>query len=399
MDRSLCIGIDYGTDSMRAVLVGADNGEEFASFVFEYPRWENGLYCDPVQNRFRQHPLDYIEGIENTVKNILTNVPGSAEQVAAIPIDTTGFTPAPADKNGIPLALFRGFEEDPDAMFAPWRDHTSINEADRINDLCREWETGYFKYSGGVYSSEWFWAKTPHVLGGNERVAEAAVSWVEHCDRMPALLTGNTDPVKMKRNRCAAGHKAMWHKGWGELPPAGFWAEPSRYPGKFPPGNTDLVALDWLNGRRTPDANPHLKRAIAGLTLGSGAPAIFRALEEATAFGSKLIADSFRDQGIWIKGILVLGGVARKSPFVMQVLSNVMNRPIRAVRSEYTCALGVAMYAAVVAGLHSDISYAQEKMGKGFEKEYHPVPANVEMYAGLFRKYQAFGTYVEENTK
>jgi len=547
------IGLDYGTDSVRAVIVNASNGEEVASDVHYYTRWAEGKYCDPAANRFRQHPLDYLEGFENTIKNCISVVSPLVQQnIRGISVDTTGSTPVAVNKEGVPLSLTPGFEENPNAMFVLWKDHTAVKEAAEINEASRTWGgTDYTKFEGGVYSSEWFWAKILHVLHEDEKVRESAYSWVEHCDWIPAILTGNTDPLTLKRSRCAAGHKAMWHEDFGGLPaedylvkldpllaglrdrlfrdtytsdvPAGTlteeWArklglssevivgvgafdahmgavggeiEPfhlskvmgtstcdmlvapfdevgdtlvsgicgqvdgSITPGmlgleagqsafgdvyawfknviawpidnilanagsldeetrdklveevsdriipeltaaaeKIDIGESGIVALDWMNGRRTPDANQALKGAVMGLTLGSDAPRIFRALVEATVFGSKKIADRFLREGIRIEGVIALGGVAKKSPFVMQVMADVLNMSIKVARSEQTVALGASMFAAVVAGIYETIETAQQKMGAGFDAVYEPIPENVEKYKDLYEAYGQMGEFVE----
>ncbi|MBN1646827.1 MAG: ribulokinase, partial [Spirochaetales bacterium] len=214
------IGVDYGTDSCRAVVIDAANGKEIASNVFWYPRWKEGKYCAPLENMFRQHPLDYLEGLEQSVRNALDGTKKNVrDNIRGIAIDTTGSTPGPVDRKGTPLALLPEFSEDPDAMFVLWKDHTAVAEAAEINSKAGSWGgTDYTKYEGGIYSSEWFWAKIMHVYRSNARVSKAAFSWVEHCDWMPAVLTGNTDPLTMKRSRCAAGHKAMWHEEFDGLP-------------------------------------------------------------------------------------------------------------------------------------------------------------------------------------
>jgi L-ribulokinase len=216
------MGVDYGTDSVRALLVDTETGNELAISVYEYPRWKKGLYCNPEINQFRQHPLDYIEGLQITIQDIIRKVPGCAKEIKAISIDTTGSTPVAVNQQGIPLALTAEFAEEPDAMFILWKDHTATEEADQINALCQIWSTDYSAYSGGIYSSEWFWSKVMHVVKTNTKVAKATFSWVEHCDWMPALLTGQMNPLYIKRSRCAAGHKAMWHEEWGGLPSKGF---------------------------------------------------------------------------------------------------------------------------------------------------------------------------------
>lgn len=554
MSEKYTIGLDYGTDSVRSLIVNTATGEEVASAVFAYPRWKQGLYCDPIKNRFRQHPLDYLEGLEYTIKEALKQAPaGVAAKVVGISVDTTGSTPVAVDEKGTPLALTDGFRENPNAMFVLWKDHTAVGEADEINALARKWDTDFTQYEGGVYSSEWFWAKILHVLREDTGVLRAAYSWVEHCDWIPALLTGNSHPKTLKRSRCAAGHKAMWHEAFGGLPPEEFlvaldpllsglrdrlfretytcdvaagtltpeWAQKlglpatvvvgvgafdahlgalgaeirpyylskvmgtstcdmlvtpleeindrlvggicgqvdgSIVPGlvgleagqsafgdiyawfrrllewplqtllaetdlvdattrqklsdeisgkiiarlnqeaaQIPIGESGLVALDWLNGRRTPFANQNLKGAITGLTLGTDAPRIFRALVEATAFGSKAINDRFIQEGIRIDGVIALGGVAKKSPFVMQVVADVLNKPIKVARSEQACALGSAMAAAVAAGIYASTDEAQTAMGGGIETEYLPIPENAAKYQTLYEAYQKLGRFVEES--
>jgi len=553
MSKKYVIGIDYGTDSVRSVVVDTENGEIAGTSVYGYPRWEKGFCCDPSINQFRQHPSDYIEGLEQSVKGSLKGLSREViDNITGISSDTTGSTPVAVDREGVPLSLKSGFENDPDAMFVLWKDHTAVREAEEINDLSRSWGGKDFtKYEGGIYSSEWFWAKILHVMRNNENVRKNAFSWVEQCDWIPALLCGNTDPLKIKRSRCAAGHKAMWHPDFNGLPdeeflvkldpvlaglrahlysetftcdiPAGNispqWAsrlglpenvkvgagafdahlgavgggikpyqlikvmgtstcdmlvssmeevgdklvagicgqvdgsiipgmigleagqsafgdvyawfgklllwpvneiisgmdwpdneikerlsditsdiiidELSRQAEKILDEETAIVALDWLNGRRTPDANQALKGAVTGLSLGSDAPRIFKALVEATAFGSKMINERFISEGIRIDGVIATGGVAKKNPYIMQIVADVLNMPIKVASSDQTCALGSAMAASVVAGVHKDIPAAQKAMGTDFEKEYKPNPERAEKYDKLFLKYKKLGSFIE----
>ena len=217
------IGIDYGTDSCRAVIAEAETGKETAASVKYYRRWKEGKYCMPAQNQYRQHPLDYVETLEESVKEALAKSPeGTAEKVVGISFDTTGCTPALIDRDGLPLALRPEHAENPNAMFILWKDHTAVREAARINELSKLWDTDYTAYEGGIYSSEWVWAKVAHVLKEDESIRANAYSWVEHCDWMPALITGKTRPAEIVRSRCAAGHKAMWLKAWDGLPPEKF---------------------------------------------------------------------------------------------------------------------------------------------------------------------------------
>ena len=214
------IGLDFGTDSVRTLIVNADNGDEIVTEVQTYPRWMEGLYCQPEINQFRHHPLDYIEGLEYTVKSCLENVPDSVKNnIKAISVDTTGSTPCFVDKNGNPLSLSTEFNENPNAMFVLWKDHTAVNETAEINRIAKTWGgVDFTKYEGGVYSSEWFWSKALHILRVDNEVRDSAFSIMELCDWIPALLTGNQDIKTIKRSRCAAGHKAMWHESWGGLP-------------------------------------------------------------------------------------------------------------------------------------------------------------------------------------
>ncbi len=542
MAEKYVIGLDYGTDSVRALLVNALNGKELATAVHPYQRWKAGKYCNAAASQFRQHPLDYIEGMEATIKQVLSQVSADvAANIKGIAIDTTGSTPVAVDEHGTPLALLPEFAENPNAMFVLWKDHTANAEADEINALAQKWEVDFTRYSGGIYSSEWFWSKILHILRVDEKVANKAYSWVEHCDWMSALLVGNTNPLTLKRSRCAAGHKAMWNEEFGGLPseefltaldkglaglrdrlyketytsdtPAGTitkeWAEKLGLPvntvvavgafdahfgavgagiepytlvkvigtstcdmvtaplekhvshlvngicgqvdGSIVPGmlgleagqsafgdfyhwfkqlfmvplkelsagilseddfnkisdkllpyltqkaselpvtEDDVVALDWINGRRTPDVNHTLKSSISGLSLGTGAPHLFKALVEATAFGSKAIIDRFVQEGITINSVIAIGGISKKSAYVMQVLSNVFNMEIRVATSEQTCALGSAMFAAVAAGIYPNLEAAQQALSSGFDALYQPQQDKVEVYKKLYKKYLELG--------
>ena len=547
MDKYV-IGIDYGTDSVRSVIVDAINGNEIASSTFYYPRWKKGMYCDISRQQFRQHPLDYIEGLEHTVKECVSKAGTKvASNIRAISIDTTGSTPIAVSEQGIPLSLLPAFSENPDAMFILWKDHTSIKEAVEINEHNSKSATNYLRLSGGIYSSEWFWAKLLHVLRRSSTVRENCYTWVEHCDWMPFLLTGGNRASDIKRSVCAAGHKAMWAKEYGGFPPDSFfssldpllrgyadrlptqtytsdqsagrisdeWArrlglhgniligigaldahmgavggqiEPyhlskvmctstcdmlvapttdiggsevagicGQVNGSIIPGmigleagqsafgdvyawfrqlllwplglldrdtNFDRVsiqgfleeriltelskkaselpfdeqselALDWLNGRRTPDANQALKGGITSLNLASDPPRIFRALAEATCFGAKKIVERFQQQGIQIKGLIGIGGVAKKSPFIMQMMADVMGMSIKIHRSEQTSAMGAAMFAATVAGVYSNVQEAMDKMGGGFDVTYHHDKNKTSLYSKRYEFYSRFASFNE----
>src|SRR5258706_1495766 len=225
MNEAFVIGVDYGTDSVRSVIIDAHTGEEKTASVFYYPRWKQGLYCNASLNQFRQHPLDYFEGLETTIKDCLTKAGTRvAKKIKAISVDTTGSTPVAVDRTGTPLALLNGFEDNPNAMFILWKDHTSTGEADAINKQAKKFATDYLQYVGGIYSSEWFWAKLLHILKEDESVRKAIHSWVEHCDWVPFILTGGNDVNQLKRGVCSAGHKALWAKEFGGLPPNEFFS-------------------------------------------------------------------------------------------------------------------------------------------------------------------------------
>lgn len=220
------IGIDYGTDSCRAVITDTKDGKELASEVFYYPRWKQGLYCEPQKFQYRQHPLDYTEGLVNTVNACVKKVPENVRlNIRGLSIDTTGSTPVAVDKDGTPLSLLPEFAENPNAMFILWKDHTATKEADEINAAASRSAVDYTKYIGGIYSSEWFFAKILHTLREDEAVREKAYSWVEHCDWLTNMLAGTEKPEKLMRSRCAAGHKAMWNAEFNGLPPESFFLD------------------------------------------------------------------------------------------------------------------------------------------------------------------------------
>ncbi|MEO5944094.1 MAG: ribulokinase [Ferruginibacter sp.] len=540
------IGVDFGTDSVRSIIVNAANGDEVASSVFYYPRWKQGLYCNPGTNQFRQHPLDYLEGLEKTITGCLAKAgAGIAENIKAISVDTTGSSPVAVDKNGNALALLPQLETNPNAMFVLWKDHTAVNEAAEINNHAKKFPVNYLQYVGGIYSSEWFWAKLLHILREDESIRNNIYSFVEHCDWISFVLTGGDDATQIKRSVCSAGHKALWSEEFEGLPPNDFfksldplldgftaqlftetftsdkaagnispeWAKKLGLPadviigigafdahmgavggqiepyylskvmgtstcdilvapadevkdtlvkgicgqvnGSVLPGmigmeagqsafgdlyawfknvlmwpvnnfiedetlkenisdkiittlseeaaalalnDKDELALDWMNGRRTPDANQELKGAIANLNLGSDAPRIFKSLVEATCFGSKAIVERFISEGIPVKGIIALGGVAKKSSYVMQVMANVLNVPIRIHKSDQTCAIGAAMFAATAAGIYSKVEDAMLAMGQGFEKNFEPEADKVDYYASRFKMYLDLGISIEKRS-
>ncbi len=222
--RALSLGFDFGTNSVRALLADVGNGREIAAAVHEYETGQAGIILDPADsNLARQDPGDYIRGAERVVRKVLAEAKKAdstlkKEQIIGIGIDTTGSTPFPVDRAGTPLSFRDEFKDNPNAMAWLWKDHTAFAEAAEITELARKEHPEYLAKCGGTYSSEWFFSKIFHCLRTDRRVFEAAFSWVECCDYIPGLLTGNSDPLTMKRSRCAAGHKAMFNDAWGGLP-------------------------------------------------------------------------------------------------------------------------------------------------------------------------------------
>ena len=530
------LGIDFGSDSVRCLVVDAADGREVSTAVRYYPRWQRGEYSSAAENRYRHHPLDYIESLEGAIREALSL---AGEDVAAsvkgIALDATASTVAIVDKKGTPLALREEYAENPDAMFVLWKDHTAIDEADRIKALAKEWHTNYTKYCGDTYSCEWVWAKMLHCVKNSPELLSDAHSWVELCDWIVAMLGGDTTPETIARSRCVAGHKALWHKEWGGLPEKAFFDEidpllglyhshlytathtvdhcagrlskewalrlgltegiaigaggvdchvgavgagvregvlvkvigtstcditvakaetlgdkivrgicgqaddsvlpgyvgieagqsafgdiyawfrrimewPMRYIAeadeslfgkilpmvtaeaeRLQPSENDIVAVDWFNGRRSPDESARATGAIVGLTLGTSAPQLFKALVEASAFGSRAITERLIEEGVAIEEIYAVGGISKKSPYVMQTLCDVLGMPIKVVRSEQVCALGAAMFASVAAGIHATVEEAQRAMASGFSDEYHPNLERKSIYDKLYKRYLKIG--------
>ena len=221
--RRFAIGVDFGTNSVRAIVVDLADGSETASCVYDYPSGEAGVLLDPKDPHLaRQNPADYIEGLYSAVGGAVRAAKRQRgfrpEHVAGIGVDTTGSTPIPVDRQGTPLALHPEFCGNLAAHAWLWKDHTSFAEAAEITEKARRTGDGYLSKCGGVYSSEWFWSKILHCRRTAPGVFEAAYAWVELADFIPAYLTGNLDPHSLPRGICAAGHKAMYNEQWGGLP-------------------------------------------------------------------------------------------------------------------------------------------------------------------------------------
>ena len=533
------IGLDYGTNSCRSLIVNLETGAEIASHVYNYPSGQMGVIIDPRDpNVARQSPADYRAGLIEIIVQGLAKAKAadsafSPDGVVGVGVDTTGSTPMPVDRAGVPLALLPEFKSNPNAQAWLWKDHTGHAEAAEITALASKMRPEYLAKCGGTYSSEWFWSKVLRCKRVDPRVFEAAFSFVELCDWIPALLTGIEDPLTLKRGVCAAGHKAMYAKQWGGLPDKEFlgaldpalpalrdhlfetaytadvkagglcaeWAtvlglragiavavgafdahmgavgagcatgklakilgtstcdlmvapndQPLKdIPGvcgivdgsvvagyygieagqsavgdiflwfvnnlvpeafgkttdeKFPaldaaaaklkPGESGLLALDWNNGNRTVLTDVRLSGLLLGQTLHSTAPEIYRALVEATAFGALMIINRVREYGVPVDQVITCGGLAVKSPFLMQIYADILGMPMTVSASDQTCALGAALFGAVAAGAFADVGSAQAKLCRIRERVYQPIPENVAVYRELFALYRqlhdGFGT-------
>jgi L-ribulokinase len=222
-EPAYAIGVDYGTNSVRAIVVDVRDGADVAAATFNYPSGEAGILLDPVDPHLaRQHPGDYIEGFMAAVREALTIASADsafdAKRVVGIGVDTTGSTPIPVDIEGRALAMLPKFEDNLAAQAWLWKDHTAHEEAEEITESARRLGVPYLGKCGGTYSSEWYWAKLLHLVRTSPEVAEGTASWVELADFVPAFLTGNVAPDCIPRGICAAGHKAMYHESWGGLP-------------------------------------------------------------------------------------------------------------------------------------------------------------------------------------
>jgi L-ribulokinase len=487
---NISIGLDFGSDSVRALAVCCDSGEELATAVAAYPRWSRGEFCEPLRQQFRHHPLDYTEAMTGAVREVAAALGPRAADVRAVGVDSTGSTPAPVDAHGQVLALRPEFASNPNAMFVLWKDHTAIEEAEALTALAH---SGRFadvtRFAGGIYSSEWFWAKALHVSRQDDAVHRATRAWVELCDWVPALLAGRTALDTLPRGRCAAGHKSLWHPQWGGLPPRAFLAalderlvHPLREP-MFTDSQTADVPLgalspEWAQRLALPagtvvaggafdchmgavggGAQPYTlvkvigtstcdillaeperigQRAIAGIcgqvdgsvvpgmigleagqsafgdlyawlsrtlgwSLGWAAerePALAASLHKAQAdllpaFGARAIAECFEQQDVPVQQVLAMGGIARKSPTVMQVMADVMNRPVDVVGSDQCCALGAAIFGAVAAGVHADVASAQAHMASAVERRYLPNADRAPTYQAHYERFQAWSVACE----
>ena len=535
---AFAVGVDFGTNSARALIVDTSDGRELASHIVPYPSGEAGILLDPNDaDLARQHPGDWVAALEQSIRDAVDTAASDpafdVNHVVGIGIDTTGSTPLPVDAEGTPLALTDRFRDNLAAQAWLWKDHTAHAEAAEITALARERGEPYLAKCGGTYSSEWFWSKLLRCKRVAPKVFDAAASWVEMADWIPAYACGNTRPDAVVRGICAAGHKAMFSDDWGGLPsedflaaldpgladlrgrlyhtavpssqpagklapdvaercglPAGIpvaagafdahhgavgagvtpgtlvkimgtstcdiavwpiddqdplpdipglcgivpgsvvagqygleagqsavgdlfnwvakYLAPARYTdtgdthaalnedaARLAPGASGLLYLDWNNGNRTVLVNPRLSGLMVGQSLHTTAAEVYRAVIEATAFGALTIVNRFERYGVTVERVVTCGGIAEKSPLVMQIYADVLNRPMHLSRSSQTCALGAAIFGSIVGHAHDSAEAAVAAMTGQKALVYQPDPAAAAVYAELYELYRtlhdAFG--------
>ena len=542
------IGLDFGTDSVRALLVNAVTGTEIDTETAYYPRWKKGLYSNPSIAQFRHHPQDYLDCLKAVIGNISARHPDLKDNIVSIALDTTASTLCLTDETGTPLSLQSRYAENPNAMFVIWKDHTGQKEADEINDLLQKQPVNYAKYSGNYYSSECFWAKVLHLLRTDKDLQKDAWSAIELCDFIPAVLTGCKDAGKVRMGHCVAASKLMWDEDWGGYPPVDFfekldsvllpirnhlpeknygcersagtltkeWAEILGLKEGIPVGvgNIDShsgavgsgiehgttimnlgtsagfmsvmtpeamgthiidgifgqvkgsilqgeigfesglsafgdvfawfknllawplknmvakeqpelaarledeilkevsleaeklnitinspLATDWFNGRRTPFPNLSLTGSITGMNLSTSAPEIYYSLAEATCFATKKVIDHLDRNGVTIHRLIGIGGIAQKSPFVMQMLSDTLGRTIDVSDCKQAGAMGSVIHATVVAGIYPSVPKAQKALCQPISKSYKPNAERGKLLERRYKRYESLGAFTESEQK
>jgi len=531
METKYSIGLDYGTNSVRAVIINVKNGSQVGEGVFHYTHGNSGVLTHSSKPLMaRQHPQDYIDGyceaVTQAVRDAQVSSDFTPDKIIGIGVDTTGSSPMPIDKDATPLALKESFTDNPDAWVWLWKDHTSYEEAEKINTIAGMYRPQFLSKIGGSYSSEWFWAKIWHALRVNPEVFDAAYTWIEIADWIPASLCEVNDADKIKRGICAAGHKALYHQEWNGYPDKEFlemldpkmkklkatlpskagendeiaghlsskWAQKMGIPAGIPvamgafdahyggigsgiapgtliknigtsccdimvaplsdhlmdipglcgivpgsvlpghygleagqsaigdifgwfvnvisrgsdkkavfreieneaekiaPGESGLIALDWMNGNRTILVDQRLTGLFVGMTLHTTAAEMYRALVEATAFGARIIAERFEEYGVPVERVINCGGIPYKSTLLMQIYADVFGKTMELSQSHQTAALGSAIAGAVVAGSqdggYDNYADASKSMTGVLATRYEPNPSAVKIYNQLYPLYK-----------
>jgi L-ribulokinase len=522
------IGLDYGSNSVRCLVVNVADGRELGVSVWTYASGDAGVLTDPANPHIaRQSPMDYVEGLRQTVPAALAQAASEADfspaKVIGIGVDTTGSTPIPVDAKLQPLAAKPEFAGNLNAYAWMWKDHSGMDEAEQITALAKEHRPQYLAKCGGTYSSEWLFSKIWHCYNADRAVFDAAYTWLEFADFIPAVLAGIDDIADIKAGICPAGHKAMYCADWGGYPDVEFlsllspeigalrerlpmavttsdqaagllcaqWAAELGLPAGIPiavgafdahlgavgagvgkgsmvkiigtstcdclvapnseqlpdipgvcgivngsilpgyygieagqsavgdifnwfvkhvcrgegklhgqlraevendrPGQSGLLALDWVNGNRTILTDARLTGLVLGLTLHTTQAQIYRSLIEATAFGARRILDRIEEYDVKVDKVINCGGIAEKDPMFMQIYADVLGRPMVISGSAQTCALGSAIMAAVVAGKkaggYDTCEEAQAAICSYKDTVYTPIPANQAVYQELYELY------------
>jgi len=478
------IGLDFGTNSVRAVVVDVGDGAEIANAVHDYTRGDQGVIGNATNPHVaRQHPADYHDGLVGCVTAALEQAQAvagfSAGNVIGMGVDTTGSTPIPVDRDGVPLAFSDAFRDNENALAWLWKDHSSMAEAEKITALAKEHRPAYLDKSGGTYSSEWFFSKIWHCLNVAPDVFAAARSWGEFCDYIPAILVRDTHEKAHASDVAAGGLCPEWAAKLGlpegipvavgafdahygavgsgvsdgvlvkilgtstcdisvaakdalasDIPGVCGIVDGSVLPGYFgieagqsavgdifnwfvsvlcegdaslhdtlseeaaalKPGESGLLALDWNNGNRTILVDARLTGLLLGQTLQTTRAEVYRALIEATAFGALTIHNRMKEYGVPIDRVICCGGIAEKSPLFMQIYADVTGQTMEVSRSGQTCALGAAIFGAVVAGSaaggYDTTQAAQAAMTGVKDLRYDPIPENHAIYAELYPLYK-----------
>ena len=546
------IGLEFGTDSARALLVNAITGKEIDTEVAYYSRWMEGKYSVTSIAQFRHHPKDYLEALQQCIRKVTERHPELTDDIVSISLDTTASTPCLVDKECTPLALKEEFKDNPDAMFVVWKDHTGQPEADEINKLIAEQKINYSLHTGNFYSAENFWCKVLHTLRHSPELQKEAYSAIEICDYIPALLTGCKNPSEVKMGHCCAASKLMWAEEWEGYPPAEFFKQfdpillpilehlpkdnyscetsvgtlTAEWAGKLGlregitigTGNVDShsggvggginygtmvmnlgtsacfmsvmpkeemgdtvvegifgqvegsilsnmigfesglssfgddfawfknlmtwpiktiinnnsslnektkqeliaeaednilihaaqeaeklditinspLATDWFNGRRAPYSNNALTATISGLNLATTAAEIYYAIAEATAFATKCCIDHNAKYGVVTEKLIGIGGIAQKSPFVVQLLADAINMPIEVSDCKQAGTLGSVIHAAVAAHIYPTVADAQKVLCKPASRQYLPNKQRHELLKRRFERYKSLGFFTEQ---
>lgn len=212
MSHKYAIGVDYGTQSGRAVLVDLSNGHEVADHVTSYP---HGVIDETLPTSGQalehdwalQHPDDYLEVLRRSVPAVLKESGIDPSDVIGLGIDFTACTMLPIDENGVPLCFKPEWKDNPHGWVKLWKHHAAQDEADRLNAIAAERGEKFLPRYGGKISSEWMIAKVWQIVNEAPDVYDATDLFTEATDWVISQLTGN-----FVRNSCTAGYKSIWHK-------------------------------------------------------------------------------------------------------------------------------------------------------------------------------------------